>query len=1117
MSEPRAQCAACRQANPAGSSFCLNCGSALTGSCPRCGAELPAGARFCNRCGTSQVAPVAREPRGYTPPHLVDKILASRAAVEGERKPVTVLFADVKGSMEIAGGLDPEEWHRVLDRFFRILTDGVHRFEGTVNQYTGDGIMALFGAPIAHEDHAQRACWAALHLRDGLRRYADALRLDHGVDFSVRMGLNSGEVVVGRIGDDLRMDYTAQGPVVGLAQRMEQIAGADRVCLGEETARLVRGYFALRDLGPARVKGVAAPVGVFELEGPGPMRTRFDLSRARGLSRFVGREREIATLEAALERAVAGNGQMVGLVADAGTGKSRLSFEFLERCRGRDVLVRETRGVAHGRAVPLLPVLEFYRSILGITDRDDDRTARQKIAGSIVQVDETLLPSLPVLYDFLGVPDPERPAPAAPPEDRQREVLALLKRLTLARSRREPAVILFEDLHWIDPATEIFLENLVDAVDGSRTLLLVNFRPEYQASWMSRSYYQQVALAPLDERALGEMLGDFLGSHPSVTRLAARIHARTAGNPFFAEEILQSLVDAGALRGPRGKFELVRDPDALELPTTVQAVLAARIDRLDERDKGVLQTAAVIGREFAEPLLRQIAGLESEELMASLRTLVRAEFLCETALYPEVEYAFKHPLTQEVAYGSQLRERRARVHAAAAQALASSEEGKLDERAALIAHHWEQAGDALEAARWQRRAALWTLPRDIAESFARWRKVVELLGLLPATPETVALGARARAQLLLDGTRLSLLSPSDVDGLFHEGIALAAQSGDDQARGQMLFVRGFAAMRQRMHEDARRLYREAIEIADRVGDPAVGVSARHLAGVIATDAHESVRLMREALAVARGRMDLGRELWGVSSPVGVHGHLTVGLTQLGRLREAREVVEKALVLLRDHYHTDTEFMVRTGAGSVAMNTGDGAAALDHARRSVAAMERSRNIWLRGFAYGFLSDALAMNHRYEDALTAARHCEQLASPLPPLVVTNFAHAHLGMGDVQAALARAEEAIALGRELALSLVEARGRVLRARALVQIDARANENAVLDEIGRAERLFEQHLPGLRPIVHEVRAALAAALGDGAMQDRELRRAHARYVEMEATGHAERIARELLARAGSA
>src|SRR5262245_49781426 len=448
--------------------------------CPSCARDNPAEARFCMHCGTALVVPAA--PASYTPKHLADRILTSRAALEGERKQVTVLFADVKGSMDLQEGLDPEEWHRIMDRFFAIMTDGVHRFEGTINQYTGDGIMALFGAPIAHEDHAQRACYAALHLRDELQRYADELRRTRSLSFSVRMGLNSGEVVVGKIGDDLRMDYTAQGFAVGLAARMEQLADPGSTYLTEHTAALVTGFFRLRPLGRFTVKGVRDPIDVYALDGVGPLRTRLDAARARGFSRFVGRDDEMAALDTWCTRAVEGPGQVVGVVAEPGVGKSRLCYEILQRPRLRGITVHEARCVAHGRRSPFLPLLELLRSFFGITEHDGEEEARRKVAGTVLLLDPQLTGSLPLLLDFLGVADAEQPPPLDP-EVRQRRLFALLTTLVEIHSRRHPTVMLIEDLHWIDGASAEFLAPLITAIPRTRALLLLNFRPEYRVPW----------------------------------------------------------------------------------------------------------------------------------------------------------------------------------------------------------------------------------------------------------------------------------------------------------------------------------------------------------------------------------------------------------------------------------------------------------------------------------------------------------------------------------------------------------------------------------------------------------------------------------------------------------
>ncbi|MEE8557138.1 MAG: AAA family ATPase, partial [Myxococcota bacterium] len=508
------RCTGCGTENPDRARFCLECAAPFSSRCASCGTELAPSAKFCFECahpvGAGTGAAPGRDRRAYTPKHLADRILQSKSALEGERKQVTVLFCDIQGSMDLQEGIDAEEWHRIMDRFFGILADGVHRFEGTVNQYLGDGIMALFGAPIAHEDHAQRGCYAALHLTEELRHYANELRLSKGFNFSVRMGLNSGDVIVGKIGDDLRMDYTAQGHTVGLAARMQQIAEAGKVYLTEETAALVAGFFELSDLGTLQVKGAHAPLRVHELRSAGAVRTRLDVARARGFSRFVGREREITALENALAQASEGNGQVVGVVGEAGVGKSRLCFEFVELCRVRGITILDAHCPPHGRTIPFLPLLELLRGYFGITEQDDDQAARERITGRLLLLDEAYRDTLPHLFELLGVADPARPAPSAQPEARQRHLHAFFRRL-VQTGDGGPTVLLVDDLHWIDPGSDAFLAQFVEAVTGTQTLVLVNFRPEYHADWMAKSYYRQVPVLPLGREAIEELILDQLG------------------------------------------------------------------------------------------------------------------------------------------------------------------------------------------------------------------------------------------------------------------------------------------------------------------------------------------------------------------------------------------------------------------------------------------------------------------------------------------------------------------------------------------------------------------------------------------------------------------------------
>ncbi|TMA62192.1 MAG: zinc-ribbon domain-containing protein [Deltaproteobacteria bacterium] len=702
------RCPRCRHENRETARFCGECGASLGRGipCPRCATFNPVSQRFCDSCG-QQLASTgaverAREPRAYAPRHLIEKILTTRRALEGERKQVTVLFADMVDSMRLAERVDAEEWHRVVDRFFQVLAEGIHRFEGTINQFTGDGVMALFGAPVAHEDHARRGCHAALHMMGELRGYASGLRV-RGLEFSVRMGLNSGEVVVGTIGDDLRMDYTAQGHAVGLAARMEQVAAPGTVYVSEHTARLVEGFFTLRDHGTPPIKGVSTPVRVFELEGIGPLRTRLDAAGVRGFSRLVGREAELAWLDGILVRALESNGQVVGVVGDAGVGKSRVCLEFVNRCRARGIAVQEAHCPAHGSTVPLLPIRELLRGYLALGDGDPPETVRRKVADQLLALDPGLEDALPVVLDLLGVPDPDAPDVSAASHGR---LAGFLRRFVRLRSASEAVVLLLDDAHWIDGASDALVGELAAAVRGTRTLLVANFRPEYRPAWTGGSHYHQLPLSPLGREASRELLHDLLGADDSLGDLSDLVRERTGGNPFFIEEVVQALAAAGSLAGQRGAYRLAEPLESVAIPATVQSLLAARVDRLGEQAKHVLQAAAVIGKQFDEPLLKAVVGLDDHHLATALGGLQEAEFIHEVMPYPVPHYAFKHPLTREVAYQSQLAERRAHLHAAVAGALETLRADRLGEYASLIAHHWDASGMRFEAQRWRRRAAL---------------------------------------------------------------------------------------------------------------------------------------------------------------------------------------------------------------------------------------------------------------------------------------------------------------------------------------------------------------------------------------------------------------------------
>jgi class 3 adenylate cyclase/tetratricopeptide (TPR) repeat protein len=700
------ECPGCHAHNPDDASFCEECGSRIETKCFSCGEPNRSSAKFCRKCGERLTAVAKADapaqsksetPDRYTPKHLAAKILYSRAAMEGERKLVTILFADLKGSMELLADRDPEEAHNLLDPVVERMMDAVHRYEGTVNEVRGDGIMALFGAPLAHEDHALRACYAALDMQAAIQRYAEEVRRSHGVTAQIRIGINSGEVVVRTIGSDLRMDYAAVGQSTHLAARMEQLAHPGSTLLTVDTLRLAEGYIKVKSLGPIPVKGLQAPVDVYELIGTGPVRSRLSAAAARGLTRFVGRDAEVEQIRQILARSAAGHGQVVAIVGEAGVGKSRLVWEVMHSHRTEGWLMVHAGALAYGKATPYLPVVDLLRTYFQIEDRDDHRKIREKVIGKLLILDRTLEPTLPALLALLDVPIDDPAWEVLDPRARRERTLETVKRLLLRESQVQPLLVVFEDLHWIDSETQALLDSLVEGVPTTRLLLLVNYRPEYEQRWGNRTYYTQLRLDPLPPASADELLNALLGSDASLEPLKPLLIERTEGNPFFLEESVQTLVETEILAGERGSYRLVKQAGAIRVPSTVQAMLAARIDRLPAEEKRLLATAAVIGKDVPFALLQAVSDQEELALRQGLAHLQAMEFLYETALFPDLEYTFKHGLTHDVAYGTLLNEQRRQLHGQIAEAMQRLYADRLTEQVDRLAHHafhgeqWEQA------------------------------------------------------------------------------------------------------------------------------------------------------------------------------------------------------------------------------------------------------------------------------------------------------------------------------------------------------------------------------------------------------------------------------------------
>jgi class 3 adenylate cyclase/tetratricopeptide (TPR) repeat protein len=707
-----APCPSCHRANRPDARFCASCGTVLERRCDACGRALPADAAFCDACGRAVGAAPApspspagdRDPRAYTPKHLAERILTSRAALEGERKHVTVLFADLAGFTSLSESRDPEEMHALMDRFFEVVVGEVHRYEGTVNQFLGDGVMALFGAPVALEDAPRRAVSAALAIQRSLAALGTEVAPRHPDAFALRVGIHSGHVVVGRIGDDLRMDYTAVGDSTNLAARLQELARPGEILISESTQRLVDGFFELEDRGVQAVRGKAESVRAFRVTAERPGTRRIDAVAASGLTPLVGRERELADLRRAFEAAREGRGRVCFLVGDAGIGKSRLLYEFRARLADEPHRWFEGRCVSYGRTTAFQPIVDGLQRAFDIEDRDDEARALGKLERGVAAGGADLAWTLPFLQRLLSLSTSDPAVDALDAVTRRSETIRALHALFLRIAEQQPLVFAIEDLHWIDAASEEFLDFLLDSIPAARVCVFLTHRAGYRHPFGDRSYHARVALQPLSGAEMAAMAGSLLATSALPAELGELIAKKAEGNPFFVEEVTKSLLEEGVLRWESGRVELARDLTEVSVPDSIHDVLMARIDRLDEGPKRAIQVASVIGREFALRLLGRIveAGEAVHGLVGELRAL---ELIYQKAAHPELAFMFKHALTHDVAYESVLRQRRKALHRTVGLAIEELYADRLAEHYEALAHHFTRAADWGRALRYEDLAA----------------------------------------------------------------------------------------------------------------------------------------------------------------------------------------------------------------------------------------------------------------------------------------------------------------------------------------------------------------------------------------------------------------------------
>jgi class 3 adenylate cyclase/tetratricopeptide (TPR) repeat protein len=900
------RCSKCGSDNREGAKFCRECASPLSTKCAACGSLNQPGAKFCDECGASLDARPSRLAVSPGQPEIWVTLEKPEPALQldGERKTVTALFADIKGSMELMEALDPEEARAIVDPALKLMIDAVHRYGGYIVQSTGDGIFALFGAPVAHEDHPQRALYAALRMQEEMRRYGDRMRTRGQTPLQVRVGVNTGEVVVRSIqtGAD-HTEYTPIGHSTGLAARLQTLATPGTTMISGSTRRLVEGFFQLTSLGPATLKGVTEQVDVYEVTGLGPLRTRMQRAAARGLTKFVGRQREMDALKHAAEQVQTGHGQIVAVMAEPGVGKSRLFHEFRATSQS-GWMVLEAFSVSHGRASAYLPVLDLLSQYFEISRDDDDRKRRERVLGKVLGLDRTLEDTLPYLYSLLGIADTGDSLARMDPEIRRRRTQDAVKRILLRESINQPLMIIFEDLHWIDSETQALLNLLVDTIANARILLLVNYRPEYRHEWGSRTHYSQLRLDPLERESAEEMLSALLGDEKELFALKRLIIERTEGTPFFMEEMVQALFEEGLLQRD-GTITLARPLSMVKVPGTVQAVLASRIDRLPAAEKELLQTLAVLGREFPLPLMLRVTARSRDELEQTLAQLQLGEFIYEQPAIAEVEYSFKHALTQEVAYNSILIDRRRVLHERTATALEQLYAHQLNDHYSDLAHHFLRGSDVTKAIYYAQLAAEQALNRGTyAEATSLVETALRLLDQLPEGNE------RLRAELALRSHQSVLVmvlyggSSLEREQVIKRVCELGETIGEtDQLLSGLInlcnlyFLRGEPV-------PGLELARRCLKLAEVTRDAGLLADAHYIAGNLSRSCGNLQEAMShfEEAALQSSRTNRRITLNGFLYRTCIASNQAVALYLLGRVREALKVIEEAQIHARESKH-----------------------------------------------------------------------------------------------------------------------------------------------------------------------------------------------------------------------
>jgi class 3 adenylate cyclase/tetratricopeptide (TPR) repeat protein len=1017
------KCLKCQFENREEAKFCKECGNKLELTCSSCGHSVRPGSKFCDECGhdlvKNKLGPNLdySKPQSYTPKQLADKILSARTSMEGERKQVTVLFADVKGFTSISEKLDPEEVHTLINECMVFFIEEVHRYEGTIAQFLGDGVMALFGAPIAHEDAPQRALYAALAIRARLEEYSENLRR-HGTDFTMRIGLNTGLVVVGRIGDDLTMEYTAIGDTVNLASRMESTAQPGMIQVSANTYRLTEGYFEFKALGEIEVKGKQDYVKAYQLLGIGRTRTRIGVSEMRGLTPFVGREKEIDQLNECYIRVKKGQGQVVGIVGEAGVGKSRLLLQLKSTLPQHEYSYLEGNCLHYGDSITYLPFLDLLKAYFDFIEGEQESLVKTKMLNRIALPEEKLQNILPPLQDVLSIKVQDGDYLKLEPQQRREKVFEAFRSLLIIESLNRPLVIVIEDLHWVDRTSEELITYLIDGLANSHILLILLYRPEYIPAWVSKSYYTQIHVDQLPMDASSQLVQAILGSGEVATDLNTLILTRASGNPLFVEEFTRSLLESGYIQKKDGRYVLTVKTSDLQVPDTIQGIIAARIDRLEANLKRTMQLASVIGRDFAYRILQTITAMK-QELKSCMLSLQELEFIYEKNMFPELEYIFKHALTQEVAYNSLLLKRRKQIHESIGKAIEELYHDRLEEFYEILAHHyarsenWEKAYQYLMCSgdKAQQRYSNW-------EAFRMYRQAIDILNNAGEIDEKRRRGVEIRLRMIRP---MGLVGyPEGSLEILQQGEALSRELGDNKDLAAFLSSMGLYFT---MHGDplkgrtyAESCFQEAEKIQDIDLMASVGFdlcASYQLTGDFSRMVDIAPRVI-ESLEKTNRQSEFSS--WRVNAYSSLLGWCGCAKGFMGDFEEGKRVCEKAINFALEINDLSSACFGEFMYGWLFQSQGDGKGTIEHMQNAARYGEDTQFVALLGLAWMGVGFGYYLQGDLETALTHLRKgLEVQGSAGLPMALSNH-YLILGwveqdMGDLKSALVHIDEAIRL----------------------------------------------------------------------------------------------------------